>query len=158
MTDVVSAHKRSEMMAGIRGKNTRPEIRVRQALFSMGYRFRLHRKDLPGKPDIVLPGRKIVIFVHGCFWHGHSGCHLAKLPSTRPDFWRQKFESNRVRDNAAIRDLLSSGWRVLVVWECFTRAIKDQKSLSSMLAHWIESDDQFSELTDSEHKSSVTKS
>ena len=90
MVDIVSPAVRSRMMAGIQGKNTRPEVWVRKTLHAAGYRFRLHRRDLPGAPDIVLPGRKIAIFVHGCFWHMHGGCRLAKLPSTRTEFWQAK--------------------------------------------------------------------
>jgi DNA mismatch endonuclease, patch repair protein len=99
MADIVPKAKRSEMMAGIRGKNTRPEMLVRRALHAHGYRFRLHRKDLPGKPDIVLPKYRAVIFVHGCFWHGHD-CHLFKWPKTREDFWIQKIKNNQERDIA----------------------------------------------------------
>lgn len=117
MADVVSKEKRSEMMAGIRGKNTKPELIIRRGLHALGYRFRLHRKDLPGNPDIVLPKYGAVIFVHGCFWHGHD-CHLFKIPSARPEFWQAKLERNRQRD-VEVREALSrSGWRTLVIWEC----------------------------------------
>lgn len=139
MTDIVSTDKRSQMMSGIRGKDTQPEIRVRKALFAAGYRFRLHRSDLPGRPDVVLPARRIAVFVHGCFWHGHKGCRLAKIPATRSGFWREKFEGNRKRDAAAQAALVSSGWRVLVVWECLIRSIKSQDELKAVLADWIES-------------------
>lgn len=105
------------MMSGIRGKNTKPEIIVRKALHAAGYRFRLHRKDLPGKPDIVLPKYKTVIFVHGCFWHKHD-CRYFKWPKTRPDFWREKIEGNVERDRLAYEKLEEMGWRVKVVWEC----------------------------------------
>jgi len=147
VADIVSMEKRSQMMAGIRGKNTQPEIRVRQALFSAGYRFRLHRKDLQGSPDIVLPGKRVAVFVHGCFWHGHEGCRLAKMPSTRPDFWRQKFEANRKRDRAAADALVASGWRVLVVWECLVRSMKNQGELKAALTDWIESSKKRGDLT-----------
>ena len=108
-------------MSGIRGKNTKPELLARRALFAAGYRFRLHRRDLPGAPDIVLPGRKVAVFAHGCFWHMHVGCKNAKLPSTRTEFWRGKLEGNVARDRRAIEALLADGWRVLTVWECATR-------------------------------------
>ena len=98
MADVVSPAKRSQMMAGIKGKNSLPETLVRKALFAMGYRFRLHRRDLPGTPDIAMPGRKIAIFVHGCFWHAHQGCKYAKTPSTRTEFWISKLQANAARD------------------------------------------------------------
>lgn len=103
-------------MSGIRGKNTRPELLIRKALHARGFRFRLHC-DLPGKPDICLPKYRAVIFVHGCFWHGH-GCHLFKWPSTRPEFWRAKIERNCEVDRAAEARLIELGWRVAVIWEC----------------------------------------
>ena len=133
-------------MAGIRGKDTKPEMRVRKALFAGGYRYRLHRKDLPGTPDIVLPGRRVAIFVNGCFWHGHSGCSLAKVPGTRTEFWREKFESNRQRDRVAAEALRVAGWRVLVVWECFTRRCKTEDALMQPLTYWIESSSPLGEL------------
>lgn len=138
MVDVVSSEKRSAMMSGIRAKNTKPEMLVRKALFASGYRFRLHRKDLPGNPDVVLPGRKVAVFVHGCFWHAHDHCHLAKMPSTRPDFWQQKLEGNRQRDARKTTELLAKGWRVLVVWECFLREKTAPGQLALALATWIE--------------------
>lgn len=138
LTDIVSPKKRSEMMAGIRGKNTKPEMRVRKALFAVGYRYRLHRKDLPGTPDIVLPGRMVAIFVNGCFWHGHNDCSLAKIPRTRRDFWQEKLEHNRQRDKAATEALTTLGWRVLVIWECFIRSCKEQHELERALSSWLE--------------------
>ena len=138
MTDIVSPRKRSEMMAGIRGKDAKPEMRVRKALFADGHRYRLHRKDLPGTPDIVLPGRMVAIFVNGCFWHGHLDCNLAKVPSTRRDFWQGKLEHNRQRDKAATEAITTLGWRVLVVWECFIRSCKEQRELSRALSSWLE--------------------
>jgi DNA mismatch endonuclease (patch repair protein) len=126
------------MMSGIRGKNTKPEMLTRRALFAAGYRFRLHRRDLPGAPDIVLPGRSVAIFVHGCFWHMHAGCKNAKLPSTRSEFWRAKLEGNIERDQRAIEVLLSNGWRVLTVWECATREPAALAGLSESLSKWIE--------------------
>lgn len=135
--DIVSGAVRSSMMAGIKGKNTKPEMLVRKALFAAGCRFRLHRKDLPGNPDIVLPGRKVAIFVHGCFWHAHQGCRLAKLPATRPDFWREKLGRNVARDAAAVSALRLQGWRVLVVWECFIRQQRELPALAAALSDWI---------------------
>ena len=105
MTDTVTPETRSRMMSGIRAKDTRPEKLVRSTLFAAGYRFRIHRKDLPGSPDIVLPGKKVAIFVHGCFWHRHKGCSLAKLPASNADFWRRKLNGNVDRDRKAIEAL-----------------------------------------------------
>lgn len=124
MTDIVDAATRSRMMSGIRDKNTRPEITVRQALHKAGFRFRLHRKDLPGKPDIVLPKYHTVIFVHGCFWHGHD-CRYFKVPKTRTDFWMGKIKSNIDRDKRHVAALKSLGWHVMTVWECEIRDKKD---------------------------------
>jgi DNA mismatch endonuclease (patch repair protein) len=139
MVDVVSPESRSRMMSGIRGKDTKPEMIVRKALFAAGYRFRLHRRDLPGAPDVVMPGRKVAIFVHGCFWHMHAKCKYAKLPSTRPEFWQSKLSGNLKRDQKAIDALMSSGWRVLTVWECSTRNAAALASLREILSRWIES-------------------
>lgn len=146
MVDIVSPSKRSQMMSGIRGKGTRPEMRVRQVLHAAGYRFRLHRKDLPGSPDVVLPRHRLAIFVHGCFWHGHQGCKLAKMPSTRTEFWTQKLQGNARRDTAAVAGLQAVGWRVLVVWECFLRQTKDDKVLADRLIAAIGSTDSCIEL------------
>ncbi len=118
MADIVSPEKRSEMMSGIRGKDTKPEIVVRRLLHRLGYRFRLHRKDLPGRPDIVLPKWRTVIFVNGCYWHGHEDCHLFRTPKTRTEFWINKIESNQARDQRNYCALGEAGWRVLIIWEC----------------------------------------
>lgn len=123
MVDVVSAQKRSEMMSGIRNKDTRPEKIIRSALHLKGYRYRLHVKKMPGKPDIVMPKFKAVIFVHGCFWHGHD-CHLFKWPSSRIEFWRNKIGRNQKNDLITERELGTEGWRVLTIWEC---ALKGRK-------------------------------
>lgn len=124
MTDIVDSATRSRMMSGIRGKNTKPEIAVRQALHAAGFRFRLHRKDLPGSPDIVLPRYRAVIFVHGCFWHGH-GCRYFKVPKTRTDFWLDKITANARRDRQNEDALMAMGWSVFVVWECDIRDKND---------------------------------
>lgn len=107
-------------MSGIRGKDTQPEMIVRRGLHARGFRFRLHDRRLPGSPDLVFAGRRAVIFVHGCFWHGHA-CPLFRLPATRQEFWRAKIEGNTARDAAAEAALLISGWRVLTIWECAIR-------------------------------------
>lgn len=138
MADVVSTAKRSQMMSGIKGKNSLPEMVVRKALFAMGHRFRLHRRDLPGTPDIAMPGRKIAIFVHGCFWHAHQGCKYAKMPSTRTEFWTAKLQGNVDRDRRAADKLAEMGWRVLNVWECSTRDPEAAKSLPEALRAWID--------------------
>lgn len=118
MGDVVDSVTRSQMMAGIKGKHTKPERKVRVYLHRNGFRYSLHRRDLPGTPDLVLRKYHAVVFVHGCFWHMHKGCKFATFPSTRPEFWRQKLEANGARDERQCRDLRRMGWRVAVVWEC----------------------------------------
>lgn len=120
MTDIVTPEKRSEMMSGIRGKNTQPEILIRKALFALGWRYRLHDRRLPGKPDLVLPRRRAVIFVDGCYWHGHH-CHLFRLPSTRTEFWSAKIDNNRHRDIQVKERLSELGWRHMTVYECALR-------------------------------------
>ena len=118
MADVHDKATRSRNMSAIKGKDTKPEVWLRKELFSRGFRYRLHRKDLPGKPDIVLPRFKTVIFVNGCFWHGHEGCRYFKIPSSNTDFWREKLERNKARDQKNYGRLRSEGWRVVTVWEC----------------------------------------
>lgn len=116
--DNLTPSERSERMSRVRGKNTKPEMAVRRIVHGMGYRYRLHRRDLPGKPDLVFPSRRKVIFVHGCFWHRHPGCGLARMPKSRHDFWAPKLKANRERDLANQEQLRSQGWEVMVVWEC----------------------------------------
>lgn len=147
MTDIVDTKTRSRMMSGICGKNTKPEIYVRQALHASGFRYRLHRKDLPGKPDIVLPRYHAVIFVNGCFWHGHN-CRLFKWPQTRPDFWYAKISGNKERDHRNTNALLNQGWRVFIVWECALKGIKIEARammLESMF-DWLKSNSRFNEM------------
>lgn len=115
--DIVTPEKRSRMMSGIRDKNTRPELLVRRGLHSRGFRFRLHVRDMPGKPDIVLPRYRAVVFVHGCFWHGHD-CHLFKWPGSRQEFWRAKILTNQANDEKSDAALTSAGWRICTIWEC----------------------------------------
>lgn len=109
-------------MRSIKGRNTKPEIRVRKLLHALGYRFRLHRKDLPGSPDIILPKHRTAIFVHGCFWHQHGGCSLARKPKTRLEYWLPKLERNAARDHEVSDQLRSLGWRPVTVWECETKS------------------------------------
>lgn len=118
MPDTLSPSQRSERMRLITGKNTKPEMVVRRAVFGMGYRYRLHVKGLPGRPDIVLPRHRKIIFVHGCFWHRHANCRKARLPKSKLDYWLPKLEANRRRDKRHESHLRKMGWDVLVVWEC----------------------------------------
>lgn len=116
--DSLTPKERSERMALVKSKNTKPEITVRRLVFAMGYRYRLHDARLPGTPDLVFAGRRKALFVHGCFWHRHAGCALARLPKSRLDFWRPKLDGNRQRDARKLRALRRKGWSVLVAWEC----------------------------------------
>lgn len=139
--DRVTPDVRSRMMAGIRGKNTQPELAIRSALHARGFRFRLHRKDLPGKPDIVFPKHRAVVFVNGCFWHGHR-CHLFRWPKTRAEFWQRKIGSNVERDRRLHRELMSAGWRVATIWECVLkgRGRLPISVIADRCADWLESD------------------
>ncbi|PMW99845.1 very short patch repair endonuclease [Pseudomonas sp. FW215-R2] len=150
MTDVVDVATRSKMMAGIRGKNTKPEILIRKALHAQGFRFRLHVKDLPGTPDLVLPKYRAVIFIHGCFWHGHA-CRYFKVPQTRPEFWLEKIGKNQRRDNQQEDALEAMGWRVLVLWECAIRSIRKEKPslLVDQIAGWLKNGSKYFEIDES---------
>jgi DNA mismatch endonuclease (patch repair protein) len=128
--DSLSPERRSWNMSRIRGKDTRPERVVRSLLHSLGYRFRLNRKDIPGKPDIVLPKYRTAIYVHGCYWHRHEGCHLAYTPKSNLGFWSKKFARNVERDAEVSATLQPTGWKQIVVWECETR---DEKTLAARL-------------------------
>lgn len=119
--DVHSPEQRSRNMSRIRGRDTRPELLIRRGLHGRGFRFRLHARDLPGRPDIVLPKHRVVIFVNGCFWHGHD-CPMFRLPATRPEFWLTKIEGNRARDTVSAVTLADAGWRSFTVWECALRS------------------------------------
>lgn len=137
MVDVVDATTRSRMMSGIRGRNTKPEILIRSLLHQQGFRFRLHVGNLPGKPDIVLPRYHAVIFVHGCFWHGHD-CQYFKWPQTRPEFWREKITHNRANDLKAIKALKKEGWRIGIVWECAVRGAGiDTENITRRMNNWL---------------------
>lgn len=135
MVDVVSSKVRSRMMAGIGGKDTRPELDLRKGLFARGLRYRLHDRKLPGRPDIVLPRWNAIVFVHGCFWHRHPGCRYASTPSTRAEFWMDKFAKNVERDGRNIAALEALGWRVRIVWECDIKADIDATILN--VERWI---------------------
>lgn len=148
MADIVSPSKRSQMMAGIKGKNTKPELAVRSALFARGFRYRLHNSKLPGKPDLVFPCYRAVIFVHGCFWHRHN-CALFKWPKTQQNYWAEKLSGNANRDKMIERELLGLGWRVANVWEC---ALKGKSKvmlpqLAAELDAWLKGKNNFAEFT-----------
>lgn len=121
MVDVVDELTRSRMMSGIRANDTKPELMIRKALHARGFRYRLHAPDMPGKPDLVFPRYRSVIFIHGCFWHGHS-CRYFKWPKTRPEFWVEKIGKNIDRDARQLHSIQASGWRTMVIWECATRS------------------------------------
>ncbi|MBX3481934.1 very short patch repair endonuclease [Phenylobacterium sp.] len=131
MTDVYGPEKRSAVMRRVKGRDTSPELKVRKALTKLGARYRLHRKDLPGNPDIVLPGRRLAIFVHGCFWHGHDCARGARVPQQNRDYWVAKVERNRARDVRNLAALEAAGWRAEVIWEC---ELKDAAVLEARLA------------------------
>lgn len=134
MVDSLTPEARSRNMAKIRGRDTGPEMLVRRAAHALGLRFRLHRRDLPGTPDLVFPGRRIALFVHGCFWHRHPGCRMAYSPKSRVDFWQTKFDGNVERDARKQRELAEAGWTAVVIWECETR---DQARLAGIIRERI---------------------
>jgi DNA mismatch endonuclease (patch repair protein) len=146
MTDEPVDPLRHRIMAAVRGKDSKAEILVRSYLHRRGFRFRLHRGDLPGRPDIVLPRWRAAVFVHGCFWHRHAGCPKATTPTTRRDFWLEKFERNVARDAAAREALLAAGWRVAVVWECALSRRRMDPELER-LEVWLRSEDGSFETT-----------
>lgn len=136
------------MMSGIKGRNTSPELLVRKQLHALGFRYRIHCSHLPGKPDVVLPKHRVVIFIHGCFWHGHD-CHLFKSPSTNVEFWENKISRNRQRDAEVLADLEHKGWRVLTVWECSIKG-KNKVGVPSvvrLVAEWIVSKEMRGEIS-----------
>lgn len=138
MVDIVDKKSRSRMMSGIQGKNTKPELIIRKALHNEGFRYKLHDKSLLGKPDLVFPAYNSVIFIHGCFWHGHD-CHLFKWPSTRPEFWKTKIKRNRFVDNRSRRELKKHGWYILIIWECALKG-KTRRPLEEIIdktIHWL---------------------
>lgn len=123
MADTLTPQERSERMRRIRGKDTRPEMAIRKLLFAAGYRYRVQYRGLPGRPDIVFPGRKAAIFVHGCFWHQHPGCKVAHIPKSREDYWVSKFNKNIERDKRNTAAIEEKGWRILIIWECEAKQI-----------------------------------
>lgn len=148
MTDVVDRKTRSRMMAGIRGKDTRPEMLIRQGLHQAGFRYRLHNPQLPGRPDLVFSSRRAVILINGCFWHGHR-CHMFKWPSTRQQWWRDKINGTRKRDRKATSQLLNDDWRVLTIWECSLKG-STRRPLDQVIAQtirWLEGKKQVHEIS-----------
>lgn len=147
MADIVSKEKRSQMMAGIKGKNTKPELTIRSGLHRIGFRFLLHKKDLPGKPDLVFPKYNAVLFVHGCFFHGH-GCHIFKWPKSNTDFWHEKITGNTERDKVAIDRLHNAGWRTGVVWECALKGCMklQEENVINEIANWLRGTQQTLEI------------
>ncbi len=135
VVDSLTPERRSEVMSRIRSTDTKPEMRVRRLAYALGFRYRLHRKDLPGKPDLVFIGRRKVIFVHGCFWHLHAGCPAGRIPKSRTEFWEEKLKRNQQRDETTMRELVAKGWRVLVLWEC---QLKDEKALAGEIFRFLD--------------------
>lgn len=133
MTDVHSKEVRSFNMSQVKAKDTKPELIVRKFLFSKGLRYRLHDKKLPGKPDIILPKYKTIILVHGCFWHGHLNCKYAKTPETRKEFWIEKIKRNKERDKENVEQLLSKGWKVLIIYGCELKTLEKERTLLNIL-------------------------
>lgn len=138
MVDFLSPTERSERMSRIRSSNTSPELAMRRALHALGFRFRLHRKDLPGRPDIVLPRHRAAIFVHGCFWHRHDGCKVASTPKSNTAFWIEKFDRNVARDLQARKMLEAQGWKVIVVWECQLGSVRKATEVALQVAREIQ--------------------
>ncbi|WP_258523882.1 very short patch repair endonuclease [Roseovarius sp. TE539] len=138
---------RSEMMSRIGSRNTKPEMVVRKGLHAAGFRYRLHARNLPGSPDIVLPKCRSVILVHGCFWHAHKGCRNFRLPKSNTDFWREKLVRNAERDTRQLKELQDAGWRTLVVWECATRDFSTKK-LVETIAAWLHQEVQIVQIPD----------
>jgi DNA mismatch endonuclease (patch repair protein) len=135
VVDTISSEFRSEIMSRVRGKDTKPEMLVRRMVHAAGYRYRLHVRELPGKPDLVFPARRKVVFINGCFWHRHCGCALARLPKSRTEFWTEKLERNKARDERNVAALQDLGWGVLTVWEC---EIRDPAALMGRLKAFLD--------------------
>lgn len=146
MSNSAAKMSRSEMMSRIGSKDTKPELVVRRGLHAKGYRYRLHNRELTGKPDIVLSKFRAVIFVHGCFWHAHENCKFFTLPKSNAAFWQKKLRGNRERDQLSQRRLNESGWRVMIVWECATRKLPTDRVIDA-ISKWLISDRSFFELS-----------
>ncbi|NUF43032.1 very short patch repair endonuclease [Acinetobacter pittii] len=149
MADLVDSITRSRMMAAVKSSNTKPELQIRSILHKRGFRYRLHVKNLPGKPDIVLPKYRSVIFINGCFWHGHENCRFFKLPTTRTDFWKEKISRNKNNDSNAIAGLLANNWKVCIIWQCKIReSKKDLDALGDIISNFIMGKELLLELRD----------
>lgn len=149
MIDTVDQATRSRNMAAIKSRNTTPELLIRSILHKKGFRFRLHDKKLPGKPDIVFPKYNAVIFINGCFWHGHSNCKFFRLPGTRTEYWKNKINKNQYNDAKSIELLLANNWRVCIIWECKIRASKKNLTqLTEILSNFLKGKESFLELRD----------
>lgn len=159
MGDVHDRATRRRNMQAIRHKNTKPELLLRKALFREGFRYSLHRKDLPGKPDLTLPKYRAVIQVHGCYWHFHDGCHLSKIPGTDTDWWRDKLQTTRVRDQRHREALLAEGWRICEVWECALRgrARVGLADVVSQIKNWLNSNSDYLEIAGERKHAGVGK-
>jgi DNA mismatch endonuclease (patch repair protein) len=150
MVDIVDAETRSRKMAGIKGKNTKPELAFRRTLHARGFRYGLHSKKVHGRPDLALPKYRAVVFVHGCFWHRHEGCRYASTPATRAEFWQAKFDANIARDSAVRGALLAAGWRVATIWECALRKPKQVTLTTDRLSAWLRTEADALELGERE--------
>lgn len=157
--DTVDSAIRSRIMSRVKGKNTAIEVRIRKALFSKGLRYRLHTKDLPGHPDIVFPKYQAVLFVNGCFWHSH-GCALATMPKSRVGYWKRKFDENRTRDKRVNEQLLGSGWRVCIVWQCAIKNAHESfwNTFPDRIIHWLRSDTSLFEISSDMPKNALRSS
>ncbi|QFT71771.1 very short patch repair endonuclease [Ruegeria sp. THAF33] len=155
MADIVDKQTRSRMMAGIKGKDTKPELVLRRALHARGFRYRLHSKNLPGRPDLVFPKHHAIVFVHGCFWHRHEGCRYTTSPSTRQEFWQAKFTANVARDEAVRDKLLEDGWRIATVWECALRKPDQMNVTTDLLSAWLRSNEPQLQIGDDEASSVI---
>lgn len=133
MVDRLTPERRSWLMSRVKGKDTTPEMRVRKAAHAAGLRFRLHRKDLPGSPNLVFPKHRVAIFVHGCFWHRHAGCRKASIPKTNAEFWISKFDANVARDARVAQELERLGWRCVTIWECETKAVDLEQRILALM-------------------------
>jgi DNA mismatch endonuclease (patch repair protein) len=138
MVDNLSPEKRSTLMSTVRAENTAPEMLLRSALHRAGYRYSLHRKDLPGKPDVVFTSRRKIVFIHGCFWHGHQNCNQGRLSKSNRPFWSDKIAKNRARDRRATEDLIAAGWQVHVVWSCSLRSARRTSNTIARVTHFLE--------------------
>ena len=145
--DTLTPDERRRNIRAIKSRNTKPELIVRRWLYEAGYRYRLNRKDLPGKPDISMKGRRIAIFINGCFWHQHSGCRYAVIPATRRAFWEAKLNSNKTRDGKIKQILIENGWRTLVIWECSLKSKENRERTQREILDWLKTPSPYTEIS-----------